>query len=140
MLFTKEAAKRILGHSVKRVERVELMKNGAVLVVYLTAKGRCSTFVSRKKFMTDFVEVRREDARSLLSHAIGEGMYAVSSLRGGAYTVVTTSTAVRCSCKDYERQIHEFGRGCCKHGYHVLKNWFGLDSLKDYLTRQHKAA
>lgn len=140
MLYTKSAAARILGNLAIEVERVDLVR-GVVLVVYRTKHGRCSTFISPKKFKQDFVDIRREAGRTLPSVQINSSLYRVkSSDQGASYEVRLTDSGVACQCRDYREQIKSFGHGCCKHGYAVLQNWLGVSSLRDYLLSQKIAS
>lgn len=134
MLFSKSAALRILPQA-KTIEEVRPVR-GVILVCYTTRHGRCATFVSRKAFANDFVEVRKTASEGLVSVKVDDTTFRVASSKAGRdYIVRVWPNAIACYCSDYEEQKRQFGKGVCKHGYHVLNHWLGYGSLGDYLKR-----
>ncbi len=77
LFFSKAAALRILqaqGIAAKQVESVRVFK-GSIQITYLTKNGRCSTFLSKKSFYSDFILFRQLGARSCTVQRWGAGSY-----------------------------------------------------------------
>jgi hypothetical protein len=134
MLYTKAAALRLLSGLATVVHAVRQLKN-CIQVTYQTRRGKCSTFLSRKAFKQAFVDARKASGRSLPSSQINATHYQV-----GEHTVVLSRDRLDCDCHDYMRQRQVFGRGCCKHGYHVLQAWLSQGSLAEYLQCRRNIA
>lgn len=122
-----EAASRIVG---QKVIKVWQMKNGAVGVVYLNNGKRCSTLVSRKKFMYDGLELRKTGAvgmavykRTCASDSTIKRFYVDASHRQGFYFIELQQNSVSCTCPDFQAQVthgNGFTRPFCKHYAAVL--------------------
>lgn len=139
MLFSKSAALRLLPQA-KTIDEVRPVR-GVILVRYTTPFGRCATFVSRKAFANDFVEVRKTAGQGLVSVQVDGTTYRVASSKPGRdYVVRVFPKAIACYCSDYTEQKRQFGKGACKHVYHVLNHWLGYGSLGDYLSQNQAIA
>jgi hypothetical protein len=92
--------------------------------------------VSKKRFVTDFVTLRRQGAADLhVSAYTGLGDFnrqvQTTSPNGNHHTVVLNGSNVTCDCADYRHQFDSLGTGCCKHAYKAL-GYLGFGSLRDY--------
>jgi hypothetical protein len=131
LLYSVAAARRVLGlRSSTPVEMREFFK-----VIWVWAKGRRPTFISKSAFKIHFVEHRKAESRDLdvtqCPHQ--PTRYIVSNkLKGSSYVVDCSPTQLECTCEDYKMQQQIFGRGCCKHGYAVL-SYLGFNSLESYI-------
>lgn len=122
--ITRTAARRILDCAV--VEAVRTMRNGAIQVTYRrTEQGsRCSTFISRKAFDRDFVEFRKNGAKSITTVTpwIGESnrfsVRSASNPDQPPYAVAIEGDRHTCTCPDWVGQ-REAGSSnpVCKHGF-----------------------
>jgi hypothetical protein len=140
LFFSKAAALRILqaqGIAAKQVESVRIFK-GSIQVTYLTKKGRCSTFLSKKSFYSDFIIFRQLGARTCTVKRWGAGSYQsryeiFSDKSEKIYTVELTAGIAMCGCRDYEEQQRHLGRAKpgCKHIMSVMAQ-LGHASLQDY--------
>lgn len=77
LFFTKAAALRILqaqGIAAKQVETLRIFK-GSIQITYLTLNGRCSTFLSKKAFYSDFITFRQQGAKTSTVKRWGAGSY-----------------------------------------------------------------
>lgn len=105
-------------------------------VVWVWVKGDRPTFVSKADFKRHFVERRKAAAESL---AVTDWLrdpprYTVKNPEtGAAHLVVEQGDRLDCDCEDYQWQQRFMGRGCCKHGYAVLR-YLGFDSLDDFMA------
>lgn len=122
LFITKSAAARIFDVPVFQVAEVREY----AYVAWVHIKGRSPRFVSKKKFIEDAINFRKQGAESV---EVFESDYDVWETDKG-YFVSVDATGVVCSCKDYEKQAKAFGRGCCKHGYAVLSQ-LGFASLTE---------
>ncbi|MEP0872988.1 SWIM zinc finger domain-containing protein [Trichocoleus desertorum AS-A10] len=120
------SARRILGCQV--IERLQVMKNGAVQVTYRRTQDttRCSTFLSRKAFEQDFIDFRKAGAKAItnITPWIGTDNHfsvrSVSMPDAPPYTVVVEGDRHTCTCPDHQKQ-RDAGREnpICKHGFAV---------------------
>lgn len=122
------AAERITS---KRVKKVSLWRNGAILVHFKDGK---MNVVDPLDFQRDFVDFRQQQSRDILLSRITPTLYACkSAAHQKVYSVVIEEERLRCNCKDWEIQLEEgLQRPCCKHGYAVLQK-LGCGSLQDFL-------
>jgi hypothetical protein len=137
LFFSKAAASRLLPFATK-IERIAIV-NGAVNVVYIANGKRCSTFLSKKAFYTDFLIFRQEGAKTVKVKRWGTGSYVnhyecFSSKSERIYTVKLVAGLAMCSCPDYERQYQELGKAKtgCKHVIATL-NHVGYGSIAEYM-------
>jgi hypothetical protein len=126
--FSVKAAERITH---KKVKKVALWRNGAVLVHF--KDGKINT-VDPLDFQRDFVDFRQRQSRDILLSRITRTLYACkSAVHEKVYSVVIEPDRLRCNCKDWEIQLEEgLQRPCCKHCYAVMRN-LGCNSLQDFL-------
>lgn len=131
IVYSGAAAKRILGISASAKVRVEVFK----FSVWVHVKGNRPTFISKRAFLNNFAEWRREQSRFLSATQwldTPQRFTVRNGVKDTAYVVECREKALVCTCEDYSNQIDFFGRGCCKHGYSVLSK-IGLRSLSEYL-------
>ncbi|MUL39439.1 SWIM zinc finger family protein [Gloeocapsopsis dulcis] len=141
LFFTKAAALRILqaqGIAARCVETLRVYK-GAVQVTYRTKNGRCSTFLSKTAFYSDFLTFRQEGAKTVTVKRWGAGSYTnhyecYSDESERIYTVKLLAGLAMCSCPDYEKQHQELGKAKtgCKHVIAVMHH-LGHGSLQEYM-------
>lgn len=131
MLYIKTAAKDLIPEATK-VEAVRFFNN-SVQVTYQTKHGRCSTFLSKKLFKTRFVEVRKVASKQCVSVVNPRGWTVFNRETHTMYQVSEFTNGFTCGCDDYRAQKATFGKGCCKHIYHVLGT-LGKTSLNEYLA------
>lgn len=143
--ISKAAAKRILPFATK-IESLQVMRNGVIQVTYWVGRRRCSTFLSKMAFYQDFLDFRREGAKSVTVRQWGAGSYQThyschSSDGKRTYTVKLMGGLALCECPDYEKQHQELGRvkPGCKHLIAVL-NHLKYSSLEAYLKAKETEA
>lgn len=125
-IYSLSAARRLFGQKVVKVE--ERPCN-----VLITFNDGSQNLADKKLFKQHFAEYRRQlglkidDVKPVNSY-----VYHVKS----KYWVSVFPDRVSCTCGDYATQ-QELGikRGCCKHGYAVLKT-LGCTSLADFIEKQ----
>lgn len=147
MIYTKSAAARILETSASNIVSVSLLPNGKVEVEFKSTpagggkKVASKQAFAKKVFAADFVNFRKAGAASLISHRVDNKNYQVFNPVDQTSNIVTLGATLSCTCGDYANQIEQFkGQGCCKHNYAILKQWFGLESLSDYVALTQPAA
>lgn len=139
LFLTKAAAARIIPGAIK-IEAIRVFK-GTIQVTYITKKGRCSTFLSKKAFYLDFTTFRLESASHCRVERWSAGTYtsrySVYSKDSENTRTVDTYGMPNCSCPDYEKQRHYLGRAMpgCKHIMAVMGQ-LGHASLQDYRDAQ----
>jgi hypothetical protein len=142
LIYSKAAAARILGEMlgriVKAVESIQKLANGAWQITYRTIFGRCSLIISKADFKKHFVEKRIAESKELYCSRISGNIFrVVNPKKGTAYSVFADIDGISCGCEDYKNQmIFLKGKGCCKHGYSLLK-FLGYDRLSEYIEH-HK--
>jgi hypothetical protein len=149
LFFTKAAALRVLqaqGIAAKQVETLRVYK-GAVQVTYRTKNGRCSTFLSKTAFYSDFISFRQEGAKTCTVKRWGAGSYQcrydVFSAKGEKiYVVELTAGLAMCGCPDYEEQRKQLGKAKvgCKHVLATLNHVGGYSSLAEYMDAMERKA
>ena len=125
-IYSISAARRLFGQKVVKVEE----RPCNVLITFNDG----SHIADKKLFKQHFAEYRRQlglkidDVKPVNDHT-----YRVKS----KYLVAVFSDRVSCTCGDYATQ-QELGikRGCCKHGYAVLKT-LGCTSLAEFIEKQN---
>jgi len=128
-IYSKTSAIRLFGQKVVKVE--ERPCN-----VLITFNDGSQNMADKKLFKQHFAEHRRQlglkidDVKPVNDHT-----YRVKS----KYLVAVFSDRVSCTCGDYATQL-DIGikRGCCKHGYAVLKT-LGCTSLAEFIQKQKTA-
>lgn len=140
LFFTKAAALRILlaqGIAACCVETIRIYK-GSIQVTYLTKKGRCSTFLSKTAFYSDFITFRLEGAKNCQVRRWSRATYTCrydvhSKSCENTRTVDLSGGMPSCSCPDHEKQRHYLGKAMpgCKHVLAVMGQ-LGHASLQDY--------
>ncbi|NBD19040.1 MAG: hypothetical protein GVY04_23795 [Cyanobacteria bacterium] len=128
-IYSISAARRLFGQKVVKVEE----RPGNVLITF---NDGSQNLADKKLFKQHFAEHRRQlglkidDVKPVNSYT-----YRVKS----KYLVAVFPDRVSCTCGDYAAQ-QEMGiqRGCCKHGYAVLKT-LGCTSLAEFIQKQKTA-
>jgi len=143
LVFSKAAAERILNAVlkgiVKAVELIRRLANGAYQITYRTMFGRCSIFISRELFKKHFVERRKEEAKHLYASRVENNWYrVVNPKKGTSYNCYAYKDSIDCTCEDFFNQVNFLRKGCCKHGYALLKH-LGFDYLSDYIEHHRWA-
>lgn len=127
MLYTLSATARLLNATHNTIQRIEPF----VYVVWVWVRGQRPTFVSKRAFQQDFVNFRRASVQFVKVRRLNDRCFQAQG-KDEIYDLTLQQTTIVCSCKDYEKQIETFGKGCCKHGYAVLGQ-LGFTSLLDYI-------
>lgn len=137
LIFSNAAALRILPYATK-IEALRVFK-GTIQVTYLTKKGRCSTFLSKKAFYNDFITFRIEGAKACTVQRWGAGSYqnhydVFSSKSEKTYVVKLLAGLGMCGCRDDNEQSRQLGKAKpgCKHIMAVMSH-LGHASLQDYM-------
>lgn len=130
--ISRSAVARLFDVTIGQVKRVVEYVNA----VWVWIQGRRPTFVSKKRFVADFVNFRRQGAVDLRVSAFAGGgdfdrQIQTRSPNGNHHTVVLHGANVTCDCADYRHQVDHLGIGCCKHAYKAL-GFLGFGSLRDY--------
>lgn len=157
MFYTHSRTKALLGAKgikVKSIEKVSITKPdgsfySCVQVVYTTAAGLCSTFISCREYLGHAMQGRKERARDYTATQgiANPQQWKVTSNELGCVpkTVTTTQHGVSCTCEDFNHQAdylsqHPYlwqkvikGYSICKHSFATLSQ-LGFGSLRDYLN------
>jgi|GEM_PF-6164447 len=95
-------------------------------------------FVPLIDYKKIFVKNRQERLEEIRIDNKDNKIFAVNVKKQSAYQLTTTDTAIHCECIDYQNQIKAFGKGCCKHGYALLKT-YELSNLSQYIELEKEA-
>ncbi len=129
LVYSKSAIARILGVAVSKIKRFEKWWR----VCWVWVEGQRPRFFSLSVFKQHFVEHRKAQAREIYINRVRDNWFrAVNPKKGSAYDVYALREGIDCTCEDYSNQIKFLKKGCCKHGYALLKH-LGFDSLADYI-------
>ena len=126
-VYSLSAARRLFGQKVVKVE--ERPCN-----VLITFNDGSQNLADKKLFKQHFAEYRRQLGLKIDDvKPVNFYVYRVKS----KYLVSVFPDRVSCTCGDYATQ-QEIGiqRGCCKHGYAVLKT-LGCTSLAEFIEKQN---
>lgn len=125
-VYSKAAARRLTGLDVVSVE--ERPTN-----VLLTFKDGSQNIASKQLFKEHFAEWRRQQGKQITDvKPLNSYVHRVN----GKYLVSAFPDRVSCTCNDYATQQGlGIKRGCCKHGYSVLKT-LGCTSLAEFVEKQ----
>jgi hypothetical protein len=110
-IYTKAAAKRLLPFATK-IEVIRELPN-CIQITYRANGGRCSTFLSKLAFLTNFTDLRIQNATQVEVREIHQNQYVVYSQKSNSYYTVRpkqTDQYQRCECAD----CHYRGAKC-KH-------------------------
>lgn len=131
ILYSKAAIARILNVAVSKIKGFQKWWR----VCWVWIEGQRPRFFPLSIFKQHFVAHRQEQARKIYVAQVREEQYrAVNPQKGTAYDCYTYQEGIDCTCEDYSNQIKLFNKGCCKHGYAVLK-YLGFDSLAEYMEK-----
>jgi hypothetical protein len=136
-IFSASAAERILKIPTLTVSFVKVNNNMTV-----TVKTKQQEYILPTRLFTeDFATSRQERSKNLKLNTTKYGnVYLVSNLETNSkYPVRVTDIGVECKCRDFQKQQEQFGSGCCKHGYRVLRE-LGYQNLGEYLIKNKVAA
>ena len=132
LFFNLASVARIASTPIDSIDRFEVWES-LVAVVFKKGWGLSPKFLSKKAFYSSFVEDRKARSRliEVTPNPFANRVYtARNTTSNHSYTVIV-SDAIECQCADYRSQISFVGRGCCKHGYAVLRS-LGFSSLSDF--------
>ena len=132
LFFNLASVARIASTPIDSIDRFEVWES-LVAVVFKKGWGLRPKFLSKKKFYSSFVEDRKSRSKSIqvTPNAFADRIYtARNESNDHTYTVIAAES-MECQCADYRNQIAFIGKGCCKHGYAVLKS-LGFSSLSDW--------
>ena len=132
LFFNLASVARIAEVPVDSIDRFEIWDR-VILVIFKKGRGLRPRFLSNLLFYSSFVEDRKARSKSIqvTPNAFADRIYtARNESNDHTYTVIA-SDAIECQCADYRSQISFVGRGCCKHGYAVLRS-LGFSSLSDF--------
>ena len=132
LFFNLASVARIAEAPIDSIDRFEVWES-LVAVVFKKGWGLRPKFLSKKAFYSSFVEDRKARSRliEVTPNPFANRVYtARNTTSNHSYTVIV-SDAIECQCADYRSQISFVGRGCCKHGYAVLRS-LGFSSLSDF--------
>ena len=132
-VFTKAAAQYIFSGMIKRLEVWE----NCIFVQFVKGAKTFQRFVSKKRFLQHFADMRRARSRSLqvTPNAFDKNHFCCRGSQGDLYDLVAFEDGILCTCIDYQNQQNLIpGKNkLCKHGYAVL-TFLGFSSLRDYLA------
>ncbi|WP_146141123.1 hypothetical protein [Stenomitos frigidus] len=134
-LYSAAATRRLLANATRTIQIREFF-----YVVWVWVKGQRPTFISKRRYKTEFVASRQRAARALQVISQHHGyfgiVYTVTSSQPAqpAYQVEVAGTHIACTCEDWANQIDRFGKAVCKHGYATLQH-LGHETLAAYLNR-----
>lgn len=130
-VYSISAARRLFGQKVVKIEE----RPCNVLIRF---NDGSQNFADKKLFKQHFAEHRRQlglKIDEVKRFRFNSYVYRVKS----KYWVSVFPECVSCTCGDYAAQ-QEMGiqRGCCKHGYAVLKT-LGCTSLAEFIQKQNSS-
>jgi hypothetical protein len=138
MLFSASAVRRLLGvASGLKVRIQEWFK-----VVWVCVEGKRPTLISKKTFLTHFVEWRKAQSRTMTvtANIARSDLFTVrNETKSSVYKVQCYTGGLMCDCEDFKNQSQILGKACCKHGYAVLAK-LGFGSLSDYIRESMSEA
>lgn len=127
LIFNHTNAGQVLNILPHHIRKVEEWGN----CVFVTGR-KLSRFVSKRKFYQEFVNSRKERAKTLTVERISDTEYIVSNPENdNNYLVELQDSMIECGCEDFRNQFNIFGKGCCKHSYSVIF-FKGFNSLSEY--------
>ena len=132
LFFNLASVARIARTPVTSIDRFEVWEK-VTMCVFKKGLGMRPRFLSNLLFYSTFVEDRKSRSKTIkvTPNPFADRVYtAKNELNNHNYTVIV-SDAIECQCADYRSQISFVGRGCCKHGYAVLRS-LGFSSLSDF--------
>lgn len=127
-VFSRAAVSRMLGIASILVKKVETWAN----CVFVIVVGKKPRFWKKSDFQNHFADHRREQSTYYNANQLINGEFEVYK-QGKSYKLQALTETIVCPCDDYINQQNIFkGRGCCKHGYAVLRI-IGFDRLSEYI-------
>ena len=132
LFFNLASVARIAEVPVDSIDRFEIWDR-VILVIFKKNRGLRPRFLSNMLFYSSFVEDRKSRSKSIqvTPNAFADRIYtARNESNDHTYTVIAAES-MECQCADYRNQIAFIGKGCCKHGYAVLRS-LGFSSLSDW--------
>lgn len=124
LVFNRSAASRLLGCKPEAILKFEVWAS----VIFIHIKGQRPTFLSKKRFYSEFASFRKEGAKLCKVEAPLRGypkQYEVISEGTDKkfHTVWMNGIYQSCDCRDFEEQkAQNFPQPCCKHQYAVLNH------------------
>ena len=132
LFFNLASVARIAEVPIDSIDRFEVWEK-VTMCVFKKGRGLRPRFLSNMLFYSSFVEDRKSRSKSIqvTQNLFANRVYtARNPTNGNTYTVIA-SDAIECQCADYRAQLAFIGKGCCKHGYAVLRS-LGFSSLSDF--------
>ena len=132
LFFNLASVARIARTPVTSIDRFEVWEK-VTMCVFKKGLGMRPRFLSNQLFYSSFVEDRKSRSKSIqvTPNPFADKIFtAKNPANGHAYTVIAASS-IECQCADYRAQLSFIGKGCCKHGYAVLRS-LGFSSLSDF--------
>ena len=132
LFFNLASVARIAEAPVTSIDRFEVWEK-VTMCVFKKGLGMRPRFLSNMLFYSTFVEDRKSRSKTIqvTPNAFADRIYtARNESNDHTYTVIAAES-MECQCADYRNQIAFIGKGCCKHGYAVLKS-LGFSSLSDW--------
>ena len=132
LFFNLASVARIAEVPVDSIDRFEIWDR-VILVIFKKNRGLRPRFLSNMLFYSSFVEDRKSRSKSIqvTPNAFADRIYtARNESNDHTYTVIAAES-IECQCADYRAQVAFVGRGCCKHGYAVLRS-LGFSSLSEW--------
>lgn len=128
-VFSRAAVARMLGIASILVKKVEKWAN----CIFVIVVGRKPRFWKKSDFQNHFVDHRKEQSTYYNVTERNNGEFEAWN-NTKSYKLQALTETIVCPCEDYANQQRIFkGRGCCKHGYAVLRV-LGFDRLSDYIN------
>lgn len=127
-IYSRAAVARMLGIASNLVKKVEVWAN----CIFVIIVGRRPRFWKKSSFTNHFVTNRQAASRYYEVAANSDSRFEVWNNKS-SYRLEALQDRIQCPCNDYQNQQLIFkGKGCCKHGYAVLK-FLGFDRLSEYI-------
>lgn len=127
-IYSRAAVARMLGIASQLVKKVEVWAN----CIFVIVQGRRPRFWKKASFTNHFVNHRIFNSRFYEVAPKSDSTFEVWNNKS-SYTLSALQQTIQCPCDDYNNQQRIFkGKGCCKHGYAVLR-FLGFDRLSEYI-------
>lgn len=131
-LYTRTAVAYVLGIPQEKAGLIQIEVWAYVILAHSKVLG-FSRFVSKRKVLAAFAEMRREKAKAYNAIPVDypRKQWKVVKPNKRIRTVTIVGATVQCDCPDYANIKNYLGRGVCKHGYAVLSR-LGFHTLSDF--------
>lgn len=127
-IYSRAAVARMLGIASQLVKKVEVWAN----CIFVIVQGRRPRFWKKASFTNHFVNHRIFSSRYYEVASKSKSTFEVWNDKS-SYELSALQETIQCPCEDYSNQQRIFkGKGCCKHGYAVLR-FLGFERLSEYI-------